>query len=108
MGSLADAVTGTKDGVTLSVEVSAGTDRDLFPSRFNPWRNTIGCRVSAPALDGRANRNVVALIATVLSVPPADVEIVSGQSSTVKRVLVRHADPGTIRETLADLLREPD
>ena len=68
-------------GIVLVVAVVAGTG-------FNEWRKTIGCRVSPPAVEGRANRAVLLLVAEKLGVPAASVSILSGTSASRKQVLV--------------------
>ncbi|MCX6692780.1 MAG: DUF167 domain-containing protein [Methanoregula sp.] len=89
MQSCADAVLETKCGSIITIEVAAGSKCDAFPSGFNEWRKTIGCRVTAPAREGRANRAVVAVIAATLNISESAVSIQSGVSSPIKRVLVQ-------------------
>ncbi len=88
MPEIDDAISESKDGATLSVEVTPGAKRDLFPAAFNPWRKTIGCRVAAPALEGRANTAVITVIAEFLHLPQAAVRIQSGATSSIKKVHV--------------------
>ena len=88
MTPIDDAVSEGKDGIVLAVEVTPGAKRDLFPAGFNPWRKTIGCRVAAPALEGRANVAVVSVIAESLGVPRKAVQIQSGATSSLKKVRV--------------------
>ena len=88
MPELTDALLPDKNGTLIAIEVSAGAKSGLFPAEYNPWRNTIGCRVTAPATGGKANRAVVELISTVLCVPKTSVSIVSGHTSALKKVLV--------------------
>jgi len=88
MPDLSDAIFKDRQGVVIAVEVAAGAKDALFPSGYNEWRRTIGCRVHAPALEGRANREVLLLIAKKLDVPASSVRILSGAASSQKRVLV--------------------
>jgi uncharacterized protein (TIGR00251 family) len=100
MPDLSAAVTDEQHGVILSIEVTAGARTDLFPAGYNAWRKSIGCRVSAPALEGRANRAIVRLVAGTLGVPASSVSILSGAMSSQKRVLVAGLD----REQVLGLL----
>lgn len=99
--NLADALTPHADGVVIALEVSPNARRDRFPNGYNPWRRTIGCAVSAPPLDGRANRAVVALVADAFGVGKSRVELIAGSSSPQKRVLIRGVTPGEAAALLA-------
>ena len=88
MPGIADALSADKDGVVIAIEVTAGGKKDAFPAGYNEWRKMIGCRVSAPALEGRANKAVIELIAQTLDRPVAAVSLVSGATSPQKRIRV--------------------
>lgn len=88
MTGIADALSDTPEGTVIAIEVTAGGKKEAFPAGYNEWRKTIGCRVTAPALEGRANKAVAGLVARTLGRPAAAVSIVSGATSSQKRVLV--------------------
>jgi uncharacterized protein (TIGR00251 family) len=88
MPDISAALTEDRDGVLVAIEVTAGSKTDLFPAAYNEWRETIGCRVTAPASDGKANKAVLHLIATTLGIAPSAVSIHSGARSTQKQILV--------------------
>lgn len=88
MAGIADALSEDENGTIIAVEVTAGGKKELFPAGCNAWRRTIGCRVAAPALEGRANRAVVALVASTLGRPAASVTLLSGATSSQKRLHV--------------------
>ena len=88
MSDLSAAVTEERQGVVIAIDVNAGAKEDAFPAGYNEWRRTIGCRVSAPALEGRANRAIIRLVAGRLGIPASFVSILSGATSSQKRVLV--------------------
>lgn len=75
MSPIADAVSDNKHGAIITIEVTASSKRDTFPAGFNAWRKTIGCRVTSPAVEDRANKAVVALIADALGLPARAVRI---------------------------------
>ncbi|NLX49858.1 MAG: hypothetical protein GXY82_08325 [Methanospirillum sp.] len=77
------------DGVVIALEVSPNAKKDLFPDGVNPWRRTVGCTVTPSPVDGRANRAVLALVAEVLGAKKGEVELLTGATSSLKRVLVR-------------------
>src|SRR5512136_2979793 len=88
MPDIADALRETRQGTLITLEVTAGAKTSAFPAGYNEWRKAIGCRVTAPAVDGKANRAIIELVSERLSVPPARVHIESGTLSSQKRVLV--------------------
>ncbi len=95
------ALTPAGPDTILTVEVTAGHGRDLFPTGYNPWRKAIGCRVSAPPVGGQANRAVIGLIGATLGVPAKRVMLVSGRTSSVKRLRIA----GLSIEQTCDILR---
>lgn len=88
MTGIADALSSEKNGIVIAIEVTAGGKKDAFPAGYNEWRKMIGCRVSAPALEGRANKAVIELVARTLNRPVAMVSLLSGATSPQKRVRV--------------------
>jgi len=88
MPDIAEALSEDRDGTRIAIEVTAGSKAEAFPAGYNEWRKTLGCRVTSPALEGRANKAVIALIASVLGVPASTVCIHAGATSSQKKVLV--------------------
>jgi len=88
MPDIADALFEDRHGTIIALEVTAGAKNDSFPAGYNVWRRTIGCRISAPAVEGKANRAIISLVSEVLEVPHSMVSIQSGAISSQKRVLV--------------------
>jgi len=92
MPDISEALSEDRHGMVIAIEVRAGAKEAVFPAGYNEWRRTIGCRVPAPALEGRANKAVLSLIAGKLGVPVSSVSILSGTSSSQKRVMVAGID----------------
>ncbi|HOT95166.1 MAG TPA: DUF167 domain-containing protein [Methanoregulaceae archaeon] len=93
---LSGALSPHPDGCLIALEVSPNARRSRFPDGFNPWRRTIGCAITAPPVEGRANRAVIELVAATLGVKRAQVEVISGGTSSLKRILVRGKSPGDL------------
>jgi|WetSurMetagenome_2_1015567.scaffolds.fasta_scaffold280236_1 uncharacterized protein len=100
MPDIADALVEDRHGTLIAIEVTAGAKTNSFPAGYNTWRKTIGCRVTAPAVDGKANRAVISLISERFSIPAARVTIQSGALSSQKRVLVEGIDRNDLLERL--------
>jgi uncharacterized protein len=88
LADISGAVSEERQGIVITLDVTAGAKEASFPAGYNEWRKSIGCRVSAPALEGRANKAVMKLVAEALGVPASAVSILSGATSSQKRVLV--------------------
>jgi uncharacterized protein (TIGR00251 family) len=102
MQDIADALFEDRRGTVIALEVTTGAKKDSFPAGYNAWRKTIGCRVTAPAVEGKANRAIITLVSEKLAVPPATVIIQSGATSSQKRVLVT----GMKKKELLDRLND--
>lgn len=61
-------------------------------------------RVTAPAVDGRANEACLRLLAKALDLPPSRLQIVSGQHARLKTIRITSAGAGAIRATLHEML----
>lgn len=99
-----DAVQAAPEGVRLMLETSAGAQQSLFPAGYNAWRQRIGIRVHAPAQDGKANKEVCALVAAHFELAAHAVELVSGHTDTRKTLLLRDTSMATIVAKLEGLL----
>ena len=88
MPDIANALLEDRHGTIIALEVTTGAKNDSFPAGYNVWRKTIGCRVTAPAVEGKANRAIIRLVSEILAVPATTVSIQSGATSSQKRVLV--------------------
>jgi|GEM_PF-569086 uncharacterized protein (TIGR00251 family) len=89
----------TPDGLIITIEVSAGSKKEIFPDGYNPWRKAFKISVKAPPVEGKANKAIIELIAARFSLPVQAVTILSGQTSSVKRVRIQ----GISRQHLTDL-----
>ncbi|MDO9326387.1 MAG: DUF167 domain-containing protein [Methanoregula sp.] len=88
MPDIADALLEDRNGTIISLDVTAGSKTELFPAGYNEWRKAIGCRVTAHALEGKANKAILNLIAETLDLPASSISIHSGATSSQKRVLI--------------------
>ena len=88
MPDIADALMEERNGTIVSIDVTAGARAELFPAGYNEWRKAIICRVTAHAIEGKANKAIIALIAGTLDLPASSITIQSGATSSQKRVLI--------------------
>lgn len=81
-------ITETNDGVVLSLHCQPGAKASRVVGLYD---DRLKLQVQAPPLENRANDALVAWLADQLSLPRKQIEILTGQTSRQKRVLVRGA-----------------
>jgi len=87
-GFISDACTAAKNDIIITIDVSAGSSMDLFPAGYNPWRKAIIVRTKAPAVQGKANKAILGLIAQQLHLKEKSLSLISGHTSSVKRICI--------------------
>jgi uncharacterized protein (TIGR00251 family) len=76
-------------GCIISFEVVPGSSRLAVPSGFNPWRRSIEAHLTEEPSRGRANRQLMEELASVLCISGLEVEVLSGHKSAKKLLLVK-------------------
>jgi uncharacterized protein len=87
-------------GSRLSVRAAPGSKRS---SVEGPYGDSLRIRLAAPPREGKANRALVDLLATLLGLPRRRVELVSGSSSRDKGVRVVGLAPDEVVDRLGAL-----
>ena len=85
----------------VTIRVRPGASRVAVGGRFGADQLVVA--VAERAVDGAANRAVIAALAAAFGVRRADVEIVSGRTARSKTITVR-GDRGALGQRLAELL----
>ncbi len=91
----------TDRGVLLDLKVVPGSSRQAL---VGPYDGRLKLAVRGAPEKGRANRDVVKLLARELQLPRKAVTIVSGETSVEKTVLLGGAGATSIRRQLDTLL----
>lgn len=81
------------EGVVFRVYVQPRASKNVV---VGPHNGALKVKLTAPPVGGAANKMCIAFFAKTLGVPKSSVEILSGQTSRSKTVLVR----GEVREAL--------
>lgn len=76
----------SEEGVILRLHVQPGAKRTAIAGMHG---DAVKLRLAAPAVDGKANRALIAFLAMAFDVPGSQVEIIGGETSRSKRVRVR-------------------
>jgi hypothetical protein len=101
MTDIMPAFSSSDKGTIITIEVTAGSSKVSFPAGYNEWRKALGCRVRAPALEGRANKEVIAVISERIGIEKTRISIISGKTAPIKKILVEGMTPDQIRSALS-------
>ena len=99
------ALSATTRGTVLALHVQPGAKRPGFAGRHG---EALRVRVSAPPTEGRANEEVLALVASAFGLPRSAVLLVSGGANRRKRVLLEGLDVAAAAVVVERLAGGPD
>lgn len=86
------------DGASFDVEVQPRSSRAAVEG---PRGDALRLRLTAPPVEGAANRQCIELLSEALGVPKSAVTIVSGATGKRKRIRVRGMEPSAVEKALA-------
>jgi hypothetical protein len=87
-------------GLTFNIYVQPRSSRNQVVGLHG---NALKVKITAPPVEGAANKMCVAVLAKTLKVPKSAIEIVSGQTSKTKRVQVWREKDRDFHEEIARL-----
>jgi len=93
-----------QDGAKFNLFVTSGADTINFPAGFNKWRNCIEIKVSAPAKENKANKDVIKTVANFFDKPINDVYLISGMKNRTKTVFIKETSVNFVSERLKESL----
>src|SRR5207245_9532442 len=94
-----------RDAVVLHVHVQPRAGRTAVVGRHG---NAVKVRVAAPPVDDRANAACAALLADLVGVAAASVELVGGARSRLKRFRLRGVEPEVLEGRLDTAVEADD
>ena len=94
----------TNRGLTFAVRVVPRAARSEIAGEYD---GALRIRLSAPPVEGAANRELSRTLAKIFKLPQNAVEIVSGANSKNKVVRVRGASAATLERLIASKWTEP-
>ena len=74
------------EDVTLTVKVVPGSSRTQIAGRYG---DMLKVKIAAPPEKGKANKELLCFLAAQLNVRPKDIEIQTGQTGSVKTLLLK-------------------
>ncbi|MGV8174969.1 MAG: DUF167 domain-containing protein [Methanothrix sp.] len=87
-----EAVKPHPQGCVISFEIVPGSSNLEVPSGYNPWRKSLEAHLTEEPMRGRANRQLIEELARAFGISEKDIELMSGQKSHKKKLLVRGID----------------
>ena len=92
----------TPDGIILPIKVSAG-------SRVAGLRGVqdgaLKVSVTVAPEKGKANKAVLKLLAAELDLPKSSLQIIAGETNTLKQVLIRNSTPQSLLAKMDELMK---
>ena len=80
-------ITEKPEGLVFKVFVQPKASQNMIAGLYG---DALKIKLTAPPVEGAANRMCLKYLAKCLKVTPASLEILSGQSSRTKRILLRY------------------
>jgi len=88
-----------KDGIVLSIRLQPGASRSEICGCQD---GRLKIKVVAPAQEGKANGECIKILARLIGIAKSNIEIVMGETSRNKEVLISEIS----KNTLCDILRD--
>ena len=104
MSLLDEIIKKHQDGTVLSVFVTSEARNVIFPAGLNKWRKCLEIKVKSPAVDNKANKDVIKTIADFFKKSVNDVFVVSGSKKREKSVLVKGVSIDFVSKKLKESL----
>jgi uncharacterized protein (TIGR00251 family) len=88
------------EGLILKIQVQPRSSKNAVAG---PHGDALKVRLTAPPVDGAANKMCVAFLARCLGLPKSSLEIVAGHTARTKHVLIRPKTGAVTAEARKDL-----
>ncbi|MBU4345130.1 MAG: YggU family protein [Proteobacteria bacterium] len=76
-------------GIIFKVFVQPNSSKNMIAGLYG---DTIKIKLTAPPVNGAANKMCIKYLANVLKIPQSKFEIISGHTSRIKHLLVKYKD----------------
>ncbi len=98
--SYEDAIKDTGNGVVIDLKVIPGSGSTEVPYGYDESRNRIRAKLSAKAVDGKANKQLIRELSRLFGINPAHIQL-NGRTSTKKSIKLI----GVTKEDVIRILR---
>ena len=79
----------TNQGIILKVFVQPRSAKNMIAGQYG---DGLKIKLTAPPVDGAANKMCIQYLAKFLKIPKSAIEIISGHTSRTKRLLLRYSN----------------
>ena len=79
----------TSDGITFNVFIQPRSSKNSVVGLYG---DALKIKLTAPPVEGAANKMCIEFLAKQLGVPKSSLSIISGHSSRTKRILIKYDD----------------
>jgi len=79
----------TSQGIVLKVFVQPRSAKNMIAGQHG---DALKIKLTAPPVDGAANKMCIQYLAKFLKIPKSSLEIISGHTSRTKRILLRYGN----------------
>jgi len=83
------------NGVTFKVFVQPRSSKNMISGLY---KDSLKIKLTAPPVEGAANKMCIKYLAKCLEVPKSSLEIISGHTSRTKKMLLRNKDGKVSRD----------
>ncbi len=91
------------EGVVVRIEVSPGSAKSAWTG-YDEWRGALRIRLDTQPRRGKANKELVKFIADTFGLQQARIQILSGEKSRHKEVLIHSIDIESLNAGLEEVL----
>ncbi len=82
------------DGLTFKVVVQPRSSSNMIVGIYN---DAIKIKITAAPVDGAANSMCINFLAKLLKIPKSSINIISGQNSRTKKILIKYKDNNLLK-----------
>jgi len=97
-----EAIREVEGGVLLNLVVSAGGKELKLPAGYDEWRKSIKVILSEEPRGGKANRQLVESLSSLLNVPSERISIIRGERDSRKVVKIEGISAEEVEKRLRD------
>jgi uncharacterized protein len=87
-----------KSGAAISVHLIPRASRNEIVGIMD--NGSIKIRLTAPPVDGQANKALIDFLAKMIDIAPSQIEMISGQTSRNKILTILGLDPTTVNDRI--------